>query len=135
MDLELTDTTLTLSLPRKGLEERKQRHAAERLVGEEAFSRIRPSGTATAEIPLREAQFRFPRLVGRSAFVFKLPDGRQFAVLFNDWSGVGRSVGRSDAVVLTQTAKALRKGPEARRARGAWQAAIERRLAAVGQGS
>jgi hypothetical protein len=132
VELELTDTSLRLSLHRRELEEKKQRSAAERLVGEEAFSRIRPSETATAEIPLREARFRFPRVLGRGGFAFKLPDGRQFAVVFTDWRGVNKSVGRSDAVVLTQTAKALRKGPEARRARQAWQAAIERRLAGVG---
>ena len=127
MELELTDTTLRLRLPHRGLQERKQRQAAAQLVGEEAFSRIRPSEAATAEIPLRDAEFRFPRVVGRGAFVLKLPDGRQFAIVFNDWSGVNQAVGRSDAVVLHQTAKALRKGPSARRARQAWQAAIERR--------
>ena len=128
VELELTDTALRLRLPHRGLQERKQRRAAARLVGEDAFSRVRPSEAATAEVPLREAEFRFPRVIGRGTFVLELADGRQFAIVFNDWSGVGRAVGRSDAVVLGQTAKALRRGPRARRAREAWRAAIERRL-------
>ena len=67
------------------------------------------------------------RVLGRGGFKFRLPDRGEFAVVFSDWSGVEGVAGRSDAKVLYQTAKVIRKGPEARRAREAWKAAIESR--------
>lgn len=125
VELELTDSALRLTIT--DVTGGKQRRAVERLVGEDGLGRLGPNDPVSAEIPLRETPFEFPRVLGRGGFKFRLPDRGEFAVVFSDWSGVEGVAGRSDAKVLYQTAKVIRKGPEARRAREAWKAAIESR--------
>ena len=125
VELELADDALRLTVA--DVNGAKQRRAVERLVGEEKRGGLGPHDPVRAEIPLRETHFEFPRVLGRGGFKFRLPERGEFAVVFSDWSGVEGVAGRSEGKVLYETAKVIRKGPEARRAREAWKAAIESR--------